>query len=182
MADMLQTLQLALDEGKFDQVTSHSLVDYAFEFVVLNSDPWVQYDRHHIDQLALLTLISRLACICKHWSLTIRLRVQYQALRVAQYSMKMATTSTWTGLHDSSLLGVFDIAVDFFMKSWGLLEPLSQRLRNVPMYELEEAELGDLLNVLISDGHAESLIHKGDGQELNPYVWVTPSLHMKLKW
>lgn len=66
------------------------------------------------------------------------------------------------------------------MKSWGLWEPLLQRLRSVPMHELKEAELEDLLEALMNDRHVELLVRKGDGQELNLYMWVTPTVRMRL--
>ena len=127
--------------------------------------------------MALLRLLPALASVSKVTHLFARSTVQYSALRLAAYDMKLATIEFSLPMKKKVkfVQQAFDKNLLVFMKSWKLRVEVSEKLRISPLDALSALELHRLQDILQSGWQDEIQVQNLDGQGLSKNVWVTPA-------
>ena len=136
-----------------------------------------------MDKDATMTLLPRLATICKEWRDIIRAQAEYAALRVAMWDLLQVKPCGLSRVGCPSgrkemiyLTRKYELACAVFFRSWILDADLDPRLRTASMAELS---IGDLLTIrsVVQDGWSviEMQTCPGERVQSSPRVWITPS-------
>lgn len=120
-----------------------------------------------------LGLLPVLRETCSAWRIIIDSRVEYSAIRLAQWDLQQLIGARWSAA-EVFVRYQFDLNVDVLAKSWSLQSPVCVRLRTLPLIQLSITELASLRDLLRQASSVEVEARRGHRYAPANMFWFTP--------